>query len=351
MTTASTTDLRAAMALLSRVIERRNTIPVLGNVMLKASGETLTLSGTDLDMEAIVSIPCSDTPPWAVTIGSRLLADFLRGCVGAVSLTPEADKITLENDGMRMTVNLVCPASDMPVMQFKETASAAISEKTLHKALSCAAIAISTEETRYYLNGAFLHAVDGKLRAVATDGHRLSIYDTDTAWSLSDMILPRKAVSVLLSRLKANSNHALRIEQSEGVNRAVLRFVHPDWTLTTKMIDGTFPNYRARAIPAPSDKFGCTLSHAQISRIPDIERAAKLDPKAGLLSTSQMFNVGVSVPLQGHGYTVGFNLRYLKDFTRLHGTVSLSGGGAGEGHIVKSEDPAWMGVIMPMRVS
>ena len=349
MTTVSTTDLRNAMALLSRVIERRNTIPVLGNVMLKASGETLTLSGTDLDMEASVAIPCEDTAPWAVTIGARLLSDFLRGCVGPVKITTDAKTITLENDGMKMVVNLICPASDMPVMKFQGTAFGAISEPILRKVLASCAVAISTEETRYYLNGVYLHAKDGYLRGVATDGHRMSMYTTETAWLMSDVILPRKAVAVLLSRLKAASNHEVHIEQDHGVNRTALRFIHPDWTLTTKLIDGKFPDYN-RVIPAASDKFGCTLSHAQISRIPDLDRAVKLDPSAGMITATTPHEVAVSVPMQGHGYAVGFNLRYLKDFTRAHGTVSLSGGGAGDPHIVKAEDPAWMGVIMPMRV-
>lgn len=346
MTTASTSDLRNAMALLSRVIERRNTIPVLGNVMLKASGETLTLSGTDLDMEASVEVPCSDTETWAVTIGARLLSNFLSGCVGPVQINTDDKTITLENDGMKMVANLLCPADDMPVMKFQGTAFASLQEPALHKVLSACAIAISTEETRYYLNGVYLHAKDNKLHGVATDGHRLSIYRTDAHWGLTDVILPRKAVSVLLSRLKGSSNHAVQIEQDEKK----LRFIHPDWTLTSKMVDGKYPDY-TKVIPAASDAFGCTLSHAQISRIPDIERAAKLDPKAGALSCFMPNEVGVSVPLQGHGYTVGFNLRYLKDFTRSQGTVAISGGGSKDAHIVKSDDPAWTGVIMPMRVS
>lgn len=346
MTTFNATDMRGGLALLHRVIERRNTIPVLDCVMLKADGETLTLFGTDLDMDARTSIPCDDTAPWSINISAKLLTQFIRGCVGPVTIKPEADKVTLANDGMTMTVNLLCPADDMPVMKFQGTAFASISETLMRKTLASVAIAISTEETRYYLNGAYLHAIDGNLRAVATDGHRMAMYTTDAPWLLSDVILPRKAVAVLLSRLKATSNHAVKIEQDDKK----LRVIHPDWTLTSKMIDGKYPTY-TRVIPAASDKFGCTLSHAQISRIPDmIEHAAKLDPEAGMLTVKDYSFGSVSVPMQGHGYSVGFNLGYLKDFTRMHGTVSLSGGHQADPHIVKAEDPAFMGVIMPMRV-
>lgn len=345
MTAVSATDLKQAMSLLSRVIERRNIIPILGNVMIKASGETMTLSGTDLDIEASVSIPCTDTAPWAVTIGARVLADFLRGCSGQVEISPSSDEITLENDGMKMVVNILCPADDMPVMKFAAAGATEISEGLLRKTLAACSVAISTKETRYYLNGIYLHAIEGNLRGVATDGNRLSMYTTDAAWHLDHGILPRKTVAVLLSRLKATSNHAVKVEQCE----MRLRFVHPDWTLTSKMIDGKYPDYN-RVIPDASDKFGCALSHAQISRIPDLDRAVKLDPDAGLISANSFNEVSVSVPMQGHGYAVGFNLRYLKDFTRLHGTVSLSGASSGDPHIVKAEDSAWMGIVMPMRV-
>jgi len=345
MTTFQAKDAKAALAIIGRVIDRRNTIPILGNVMIKASGEKMTISGTDLDIYASAEIDCTDTEPFAITITPKTFTAFIRGSIGAVSLTATAETATLENDGMSMTVNLFCPASDMPVMGFEPKSSVEMTETMLHKALSSVAFAMSSEETRYYLNGVSLHSVAGNLRAVATDGHRLAIYDLGVAWTLEPAILPRKTALLLISAMKPGGNHSVLIEQ-DGMK---MRFTHPEWTITSKMIDGKYPNY-ARTIPAPSDKFSCTISHAQISRIPDVGRCAILDPENGKLTCKELGQVSVSVPLRCHGPRVGFNIQYLKDFTRKHGVINISSAGPGDPAMIKAEDSAFTGVLMPMRI-
>ena len=345
MTTFQAKDAKAALAIIGRVIERRNTIPILGNVMIKASGEKMTISGTDLDIYASAEIDCTDTEPFAITISAKTFTAFIRGSIGAVSLTATAETATLENDGMEMTVNLFCPASDMPVMGFEPKSSVEMTESMLHKALSSVAFAMSSEETRYYLNGVYMHSVDGNLRAVATDGRRMAIYDIGVAWTLDPAILPRKTALLLISAMKPGGNHSVLIEQ-DGMK---MRFTHPEWTITSKMIDGEYPNY-ARTIQAPSDKFSCTISHAQISRIPDMGLCAIMDPENGKLTCKELGEVSVSVPLQGHGPRVGFNIQYLKDFTRNHGVINISSAGPGNPAMIKAEDSAFIGVLMPMRI-
>ena len=230
-------------------------------------------------------------------------------------------------------------------MGFEPKSSVEMTETMLHKALSSVAFAMSSEKTRYYLNGVYMHSVDVNLRAVATDGHRMAIYDIGVAWTLEPAILPRKTALLLISAMKSVSNNSVLIEQ-DGMK---MRFTHPEWPITSRLIDGEYPNY-ARTIPTPSDKFSCTISHAQISRIPDVGRCAILDPENGKLTCKELGQVSVSVPLQGHGPRVGFNIDYLKDFTRKHGVINISSAGPGDPAMIKSEDSAFTGVLMPMRI-
>jgi len=344
MTTFQASDMRRALALIGKIIERRNTIPILGNVMLTCDGETITVFGTDLDMEASVSIP-AEGDAFKITIGARLFADFIKGCVGSVALDADDKAATLANDGMAMAVNLICPASDMPVMKFARAGAETISETLWRKTLAAVAPCISTDETRYYLNGAYIHPINGNLRAVATDGHRLAMYDPAVSWSLAPVILPSKAIKVMLSVMKPGGNSAVTVTQ-DGLK---LRFSHPDWTLTTKVIDGKYPDY-TRAIPKAPGAFETTLSHAQISRIPMVDRAVKLDPAKKLLTCWDPDGVTVTAAIHGKGGPVGFNLKYLLAFTRAHGTIKMQGDGADDPATITTEDPAFTGVVMPMRM-
>ena len=349
MTTFQAADMRRALSLIKKIIERRNTVPILGNVMLTCDGETMTVFGTDLDMEASVEIPSECSDAFSITIGARLLTDFIKGCVGVVTLVTDDCTAKLSNDGMTMEVNLICPASDMPVIEFyasgAETISETISETLWRKTLAAVAPCCYTEDVRYYLRGAYIHPIDGKLRAVTTDGHRLAMYDPAVSWSLAPVILPLKAIKVMLSVMKPGGANDITVTQ-DGLK---LRFEHPDWTLTTKVIDGKYPEY-TRVIPKAPGAFETTLSHAQISRIPIVDRAVKLDPSNRLLTCREHDGVNITAAIHGKGGPVGFNLKYLMAFTRAHGTIKMQGDGAGDPATITTEDPAFTGVVMPMRM-
>jgi DNA polymerase-3 subunit beta len=336
--------MRRALALVGKIIERRNTIPILGNVMLTCDGETMTVFGTDLDMEASVAIP-AEGEPFNITIGARLLADYIKGCVGPVALVADDKTATLSNDGMAMAVNLICPASDMPVMKFAAGGAEVITEALWRKTLAAVKTCCYTDDVRYYLRGAYIHPIDGKLRAVTTDGHRLAMYDTAVSWLLAPVILPLKAIKVMLLVMKPGGSSAVTVTQ-DGLK---LRFAHPDWMLTTKIIDGKYPDY-TRVIPKAPGAFETTLSHAQISRIPMVDRVVKLDPAKKLLTCWDPDGVTVTAAIHGKGGPVGFNLKYLMAFTRAHGTIKMQGDGAGDPATITTEDPAFTGVVMPMRM-
>ena len=344
MTTFQAVDMRRALSLIGKIIERRNTIPILGNVMLTCDGETLAVFGTDLDMEASVAIP-AEGEAFNITIGARLFAGYIKGCVGPVTLVADDKTATLSNDGMAMAVDLICPASDMPVMKFAAGGTEVITETLWRKTLDAVKTCCYTDDVRYYLRGAYIHSIGGNLRAVTTDGHRLAMYDPAVSWSLAPVILPLKAIKVMLSVMKPGGNSAVTVTQ-DGLK---LRFAHPDWTLTTKVIDGKYPDY-TRVIPKAPGAFETTLSHTQISRIPMAGQAVKLDPSKKLLTCWDPDGVTVTAAIQGKGGPVGFSLKYLLGFTSAHGTIKMQGDTAGGPATITTEDPAFTGVVMPMRM-
>jgi DNA polymerase-3 subunit beta len=149
----------------------------------------------------------------------------------------------------------------------------------------------------------------------------------------------------MLSVMKPGGNSAVTVTQ-EGLK---LRFAHPDWMLTTKVIDGKYPDY-TRVIPKAPGAFETTMSHAQISRIPMVDRVVKLDPAKKLLTCWDPDGVTVTAAIHGKGGPVGFNLKYLLAFTRAHGTIKMQGDGADDPATITTEDPAFTGVVMPMRM-
>src|SRR5690606_37365520 len=242
-----------------RVVERRNTIPILSNVLLMADGASLEMKATDLDLEMTEATPASVEQGGATTVPAHLLYDIIRKL-------PEGAEVMLrtEEDGNAMTVTsgrssfrLQClPQSDFPelsagsfphIFRLESTALKTLIDKTQ--------FAISTEETRYYLNGIFLHALESggklKLRSVATDGHRLARAEMEApagSEGMPGIIVPRKTVSEL-QKLLDDPDVAVTVELSD----TKIRFTIGSVILTSKLIDGTFPDYQ-RVIPTGNDR-------------------------------------------------------------------------------------------------
>ncbi len=242
-----------------RVVERRNTIPILANVLIRADEAKLALKATDLDLEVIETIPAEVGPAGATTVPAHMFYDIVRKL-------PEGTQILLEASGDRASLALragrsrfslqTLPESDFPDLAAGEmTHKFALAAKDLKRLIDKTQFAISTEETRYYLNGIYLHtAGNGQstaLRAVATDGHRLAQIDLPTpqgAMGMPGIIVPRKTVGEVL-RLIEDGEAEVGIELSP----TKIRFTLGEMVLTSKLIDGTFPDY-ARVIPVGNDK-------------------------------------------------------------------------------------------------
>ncbi|WP_420023726.1 DNA polymerase III subunit beta [Cereibacter azotoformans] len=374
--TVAANELRNALAFARMGAKRLNTVPILGMVLIEAEGDELRITSTDLDVEVQAKISAEVSSPVAFTIAPRVLADLLRHAEGHVTISHSANTTTISIGDLSAEFRMMCPAEDWPWLRFDQHTSGGVSEigeEKLRRALSACSICISTEETRYYLNGVFLEACDGLLRTVSTDGHRMSVYDTGETWTAPNAILPRAAVPIIASRLRRGGNGTVRVRHfawegrikrkpgKDGIPvedeiriRVGFEFHGDGWRIRSKTIDGTFPNYR-RVIPAiPPDgaPFSVTLSAAALRRFPDVPHASRcvaINPDAGSMQMSAFGEVKVTMPVQGKGGKVGFNLRYLLAFATRAGVIKLEGDGELNAYLVSTDDPALTQVIMSMR--
>ena len=353
-----------------RVVERRNTIPILSNVLLRADGGRLTLKATDLDLEITETVAADVGQSGATTVPAHILHDIVRKLPdGAeVSLdTGDGSQLALKSGRSRFTLQ-VLPESDFPDLTTGEFPTRfSLPAATLKKLIDRTQFAISTEETRYYLNGIYLHAVTvGKkpmLRAVATDGHRLAQAQFEApagAEKMTGVIVPRKAVGEI-QKLVESGEANVDIELSDTKIRVTIA----DVVLTSKLIDGTFPDY-GRVIPQGNDKV-MKVDRGEfadaVDRVSTISsergRAVKLALADGKMtlsvnnpdSGSAVEELGVDYA--GDDIEIGFNSRYLLDVAgQLEtGTAEFRFADPGSPTLILDDGAAdALYVLMPMRV-
>jgi len=322
-----------ALGHVQSVVERRNTIPILSNVLLSAGRDGLAFSATDLDMEIADGAVAQVEGPGQITAPAHTLYEIVRklpeGADVSLSFTGDDPRLTVQAG--RYKVNLpVLPAGDFPVMS-SDGLSAPISVDTvdLMRLIDKTRFAISTEETRYYLTGIYLHTVveEGRtlLRAVATDGHRLALAEMpapDGAAGLAGVIVPRKTVQEA-RRLLDDAGEAIDMQLSAHK----VRFEFGRAALTSKVIDGSFPDY-TRVIPRENHRIMTvdnTLFAAAVDRVATISseksRSVKLSVESGrVVLTVRNMETGqaveeLEVDYDGDPFEIGFNARYLMDVT------------------------------------
>jgi DNA polymerase-3 subunit beta len=361
-----------ALSHVQSVVERRNTIPILSNVMIEAAKGQLKLTATDLDIEIVEAIPADVIRNGAATAPAHMLYDIVRKMPDGAQVQAEL----LTNEGGRLQVSagtvrfeLAC----LPKEDFPQMATGALPHKFRLAADEAKAIitktrfAMATDETRFYLMGIHLHAAkEGKtkvLRAVATDGHRLARFEMDLPDGASDIpgiIVPRKTVSEL-SKLLDDADGGIDVALSD----TKIQFTFDGVELTSKLIDGTFPDYQ-RVIPSGNDKSlaldSKDFSHAvdRVSTISaDKTRAVKINvgsdkitlsvinPESGT-ATEELGATYSATPLE-----IGFNAKYLMDITgQIEGKeIRFLLSDAGSPTIIEdAEDKRTLYVLMPMRV-
>ena len=360
-----------AMSRAQGVVERRTTIPILSNVLIEATDGKATFRATDLDIEILESFPAEVVGAGAVTAPAHTLHEIARKLPdgAAIRLSDAAGEGRLEVSAGRSRFTLpTLPKEDFPVMASSEYAvSYAVDAPALRRLFEKANFAISTEETRDYLNGVFLHAAESdgtpKLRAVATDGHRLARIDTDLpagAAGCPGVIVPRKTVGELRKLLEDDE---ARINVS--VSETKIRFATEGLTLTSKVIDGSFPDY-TRVIPAgntkrlevDADEFARTVDRvATVSA--ERSRAVKLALEQDKLTLSVnapdsgSATDEITVAYDDEPMEIGFNAKYLLEIAgqvdRENAVLLLNG--PGDPTLVREgDDDSAIYVVMPMRV-
>jgi DNA polymerase-3 subunit beta len=354
-----------------RVVERRNTIPILSNVLIRAENAELQLKATDLDLEIFEKSPAMVEQSGSTTVPAHMLYDIVRKLPDGseVMLVSDADAGSLKITAGRSRFTLqMLPESDFPdITAGTFTHRFEITASQLRGLIEHTQFAISTEETRYYLNGIYLHSVEeaGKLmlRAVATDGHRLAraqIIAPAGCEGMPGIIIPRKAVGEI-QKLVEDPDSKVGIELSETKIRMTVGAV----ILTSKLIDGTFPDYN-RVIPTGNDRelvMDRQSFASAVDRVSTISsergRAVKLQLSEGnLVLTVNNPDSGSATEELPVGYTsepleIGFNSRYLLDITsQLSGseTVFMLADPGSPTLIRDSAESGAIYVLMPMRV-
>ncbi len=353
------------------VVERRNTIPILSNVLLEATAEgTLKLMATDLDLQINESVAAAVDQPGATTVSAHTLFDIARKLPegSQVQLAAAEGRMTIVAGRARFSLGTL-PRDDFPVIAEGELPTQfELPAETLKQIIDKTRFAISTEETRYYLNGIFLHVADGDgttpvLKAAATDGHRLArvtLPRPEGAESMPDVIVPRKCIGELRKLLD-------EVDGSVGVSLSPtkIRFDLGSAILTSKLIDGTFPDY-SRVIPTGNDKILKIdpKSFMQgVDRVSTIAtektRAVKmaLDRDKITLSVTSPENGTAAEEVPGEyvalPFEIGFNSRYLMDIlAQVDGDlVEVHLADAAAPTLIRENDksPA-LYVLMPMRV-
>lgn len=364
-------ELLRALGHVTSVVERRTTIPILSNVMLKATGRALQFKATDLERSVTDEAPADVSQPGAATVPAHVLHDIVRklpdGAQVEINRDNEKERLMLRAGQSRFTLQTLA-AEDFPDLGAGELSHKfQIDAKDLKRLIDKTRFAISTEETRYYLNGIYLHmATRGKaatLRAVATDGHRLAQAELDApkgADGMPGIILPRKTVHEL-HRLIEGSSDTVTV----GVSTSKAHFEIGTITLTTKLIDGTFPDY-ARVIPKGNDK-ALKVPNAEfisaVDRVSTIAsergRAVKLNINRDKLVLSVNNPEGgsateeIGVDYDATPLEIGFNARYLLDIAgQLESeTAHFQLADPGSPTMVRDDgDDGALYVLMPMRV-
>lgn len=363
-------NLHKALGHVHRVVERRNTIPILANVLIRADAASLSFKATDLDMEIVDQAPAMVDTPGAVTVPAHILYDIVRKIPdGAEIAMNTGGDTTLDLEAGRARFSLqMLPDTDFPDLNAGDLpVSFAMPAELIKKLIDRTQFAISTEETRYYLNGIYLHVAgegeDAKLRAVATDGHRLAMAEVpapDGSHGMPGVILPRKTVGEV-QRLLEGSEAEVSIELSDAKIRITIEGI----VLTSKLIDGTFPDYE-RVIPEGNDKT-VTMDKGTfelaVDRVSTVSSDRGRAVKLALSGDNLVLSVNnpdsgsatdeISVGYDGEPLEIGFNSKYLLDITQqlTSQAAVFRLADSGSPTLIEDEDGSdAIYVLMPMRV-
>ena len=358
-------DILGALQTVIGVVERRQTMPILSNVLLKSSNNQLVVTATDLELELVTQCPAVINEPGEIAVPARKLLDICRGLPddSEIQCKQDENQTRIQSGRSRFTLSSLS-AQDWPHLDEVDDGQViSIPESALKRLLDRTHFAMAHQDVRYYLNGLLLAIRSDRLRCVATDGHRLALSDAAIDVAVDEpvqAIVPRKAVTELV-RLLGNSDAELTLQLSNKH----LRLRLPGLNFTTKLIDGRFPDYE-RVIPAAPDR----KMHAHRDTIRQaLSRTAilsnekfggvRLMIEAGTLKL-QAQNVEreeaedeISVTYDHEAIEIGFNVNYLLEALSAMQSeefeLALSGPDS-SGLIQATDDKSSLYVVMPMRL-
>jgi DNA polymerase-3 subunit beta len=353
------------------VVERRNTIPILANVLMEASDGEVSFRATDLDIEVVDKTIAQVERSGATTVSAVILNEIVRklpdGALVQLAEEPATGRLTVSAGRSHFSLATL-PKEDFPVMATSEYASNfSCKAPALRRLFDKSKFAISTEETRYYLNGVYMHVSESEgrkvLRCVATDGHRLARVDTDLpegAETMPGVIVPRKTVGEM-RKLLDDDDAMIAVSVSE----TKVRFATPEITLTSKVIDGTFPDY-TRVIPTSNTRkleVDAAEFASAVDRVATVSsersRAVKLqlDEDRLILSVnapdSGAAEEELAVAYGDERLEIGFNAKYLLEIASQvdrENAVFLFNSSGDPTLMREGNDTSAIYVVMPMRV-
>ena len=353
------------------IVEKRNTIPVLSNVRIEALGDGISFKATDMDTEITEVIDANVTETGATTAPAHMLHDIVRKLKDGNEVEITADKeknlLTIASGRSKFSLSTI-GVEDFPVISAdKLPVNFSMSKTELKDVIDRTKFAVSTEETRYYLNGIYIHAKqegDTKvLRVVATDGHRLACVESPLpagAEDISGVIIPRKTIGEIRKLLDDNSAENVSI----GLSENKIKFSFEDITLTSKLIDGTYPDYE-RVIPTNNDK-NLEISVKELASAVDrVSVVAERTRAIKMYTDKNKITIVTSSPDLGNAQEeleakydnesleIGYNFRYLLDIlNEVKGeSVRISFNDASSPSVLHDvSDSSAIYVLMPMRV-
>ena len=351
---------------LSGVVERRQTLPVLGNILVKAADNTLTLAATDLEVELIIQLACVVDDPGEITIPARKWLDICKNLPedATITLSTSGDKVMLQAGRSRFTLSTL-PATEFPLIdEISSLTKFSTSQAALKNVFDSTHFSMAQQDVRYYLNGLMMEMSSNLLRSVATDGHRLALKDVPLEIEVNEdqrqIIVPRKGIQELM-RLLGDSEDEVNVV----VGSSHIRMTIGDMIFTSKLIDGKFPDYErvmpeggGNIVSAEKENLRQTLVRVAIlsnEKYRGIRIILGRDKKQVMAHNPEQEEAEdeISVEYTGDEFEIGFNANYL--------LVAINAVQSSQVHIVLTDsnsscvikdanDDTSSYVVMPMRL-
>ena len=364
-------DLFKAMGRAQSIVERRTTIPILANVLIFANEKEISLRTTDLDIEVIDKVPAKVETGGEITVSANTLYEILRKLSDGSTVELFDDQVSsmlqVKSGRSRFSLSTL-PRDDFPLMTSTEyICNFSVRSNILKRLFDKTRFAMSSEETRYYLNGVYFHISENNneqfLRAVATDGHRLARVDTkipDGIINMPGVIIPRKTVSELRMLIDENDQNI-----DVSISETRIRFSTSEVSLTSKVVDGTFPEYD-RVIPKDNKKkleVDATEFAKSVDRVATISSERARAVKLTLSSNKLLLSVNspesgeadeeMVVKYDDESLEIGFNAKYLQEIASQvdkDNAVFLFNSSNDPALMREGSDETAIYVVMPMRV-